>query len=128
MQEASRLSSRGFQAPGMGRAEHSMGSAGHAPERAPSSNSDSSSSARPSASGGPTHENSSMLAKGAQSPSDPSTADMQSSTRQPQSAQLFANSYSGMARNRSSDALGAGGRHRLTRSAFSLILCPFYEP
>lgn len=62
-----------------------------------------------------------MLAKGPQSPSDPRSADMQSSMRQPQSAQLFANSYSGMAHNRSSDALGAGGLHRLTCSAISLF-------
>lgn len=46
---------------------------------------------------------------------------MQSSTRQPQSAQLFANSYSGMARNRSSDALGAGGQHRPHHSLSPLL-------
>lgn len=72
-------------------------------------------------SGCPTHENSIMLAKRLVSHLDSSSTGTQSSMRQPQSAEPFVNSYPGMARKGSSDALRAGGQRSFTnlRSPFS---------
>jgi len=119
VQEAARSSSGGFQAPGMGRVEYSSGSASHVPDRAHSSNSDSSGTARPSHNGGPAHESTSSLAKGPTSLLDPSCADMQGSMHQRQSMKPSANSYAGVTRNLSSDALAAGEQLRL---------CPQHPP
>ena len=119
VQEAARSSSGGFQAPGMGRVEYSSGSASHVPDRAHSSNSDSSSTARPSHNGGPANESTSCLAKGPTSLMDPSCADMQGSMHQRQSVKPSANSYAGVTRNLSSDGLAAGEQLRL---------CPQHPP